>query len=381
MKLRRILAIARKQFLTLRHDPRTLALMLLAPIMAMLIFGFAFGSEPKHVRVMVVNQDHGALAGQLIAQLDHDTLSITTSSDVAAAKDQVRAGNSQAVIVFGPGFTADTSPTVVRPKAPAVTPVVKPPAGTHVQIFIDTTNQQLAGVVVKELAAGAQRYAQAKGAVSPITFDTSYAFVKAKDARYIDYFVPGIIAFAITLFTTLLTLLAFVGERTSGTLDRLRVTPVTEVEIVLGYELAFGLIAAVQGGLILLVAYLVYHILIVGPVATAAILVVLTAIDAQAVGVLISAAARRESQAVQFLPFIIFPTFLLSGVFVAVQSLPDWLRPFSYLLPPTWAIDGLRDVLLRGWGIEHVWPHVLVLAGFAIGFTLLAVLGLRRSRA
>jgi ABC-2 type transport system permease protein len=83
---------------------------------------------------------------------------------------------------------------------------------------------------------------------------------------------------------------------------------------------------------------------------------------------------------VQFLPFIIFPTFLLSGVFVAVQSLPDWLRPFSYLLPPTWAIDGLRDVLLRGWGIEHVWPHVVVLAGFAVGFTLLAVVGLRRSR-
>jgi ABC-2 type transport system permease protein len=109
-------------------------------------------------------------------------------------------------------------------------------------------------------------------------------------------------------------------------------------------------------------------------------LIVLTAIDAQAIGILISAAARREGQAVQFLPLIIFPAFLLSGIFVPVQSLPDWLRPLSYLIPPTWAIEGLRDVLLRGWGLEHVWLHVLVLGVFALVFTVLAVVGLRRSR-
>jgi ABC-2 type transport system permease protein len=129
------------------------------------------------------------------------------------------------------------------------------------------------------------------------------------------------------------------------------------------------------------VATWVYHVLIVGPVILAAALIVLTAIDAQAIGILISAAARREGQAVQFLPFIIFPVFLLSGIFVPVASLPAWLQPFSFVLAPTWAIEGLRDVLLRGWGLEHVWLHLAVLAGFGVLFTALAMLGLRRARA
>lgn len=391
MKLSRILAITRKQFQVLRHDHRTMGLMLLAPIMAMLVFGFAFGSEPKHVPVIIVNNDRGSLAAEYISHLDTDKLDIVTASDVAAAKDQVRAGQKVAVITFPETFTADASPRVVTPAPinPAAiaptsrmsVPQVLPPQGAHIHVFIDSTNAQLAPVVPAALASALQDYAAAKGAISPITFDSNYAFEKAKDARFIDYFVPGVMAFAITMFTTLLTLLAFVGERTSGTLDRLRVTPATEAEIVLGYELAFGIIATIQGLLILTVATFVYHILIIGPVWVAALLIILTAIDAQAIGILVSAAARREGQAVQFLPFIIFPVFLLSGIFVAIQSLPAWLQPFSYLLPPTWSISALRDVFLRGWGIEHVWPNLLVLAGFAVVFTTLAIFGLRRSRA
>ncbi len=383
MTLRRTLAIARKQFLTLRHDKRTLALMLVAPVMAMLIFGFAFGSSAKHVPVVVVNEDRGATAGKIVDALDHDVLAIATSSDLAGAKAAVDRGDKVAVLYFAPGFTADASPQthlqMVPGKAPAVQ--VLPPKGAHAQLYVDTTNQELAGVVMAQLPAAAGKLAAAAGQKSPINFDNQYAFTRAKNATTTDSLVPGIIAFAITVFTTLLTLLAFVGERTSGTLDRLRVTPATEAEIVLGYELAFGVIAAVQGGLLLTVALLVYHVLIVGPLAVAALVVVLTAIDAQAIGIVVSAAARRESQAVQFIPFIIFPTFLLSGIFVALSSLPDWLRPFSYLLPPTWAIQALRDVLLRGWGLDHVWPQILVLLGFAIIFTTGAIVGLKRSRA
>ena len=376
-----IAAIARKQFLSLRHDHRTLALMLVAPILAMLIFGFAFGTSPKHIPVLVVNQDTGSTAGKIVDKLDHDKLSLTSTMDVEAAKQRVRDGKVVAVLIFPSSFTADSSPAVKvnivngRPQ-----PSVAPPVGARAEVFIDTTNQQLASVVVPELARATQQFAGDQGAQSPIAYDTNYAFTKAKDARYIDYFVPGVMAFAITFFTTLLTLLAFVGERTSGTLDRLRVSPATEAEIVLGNELAFGIIAAVQGTLILTVALWVYHVLVVGPMWVAALLVILTALVAQAIGISISAAAKRESQAVQFIPLIIFPVFLLSGIFVPVGSLPGWLQPFSYLLAPTWAVDGLRDVFLRGWGIEHVWVNVAVLAGFAILFTGIAIVGLRRAR-
>lgn len=373
MKASRIAAIARKQFLVLRHDPRSLALMLLAPVMAMFIFGFAFGAEPKHVKVIIVNQDKGPLANELITKIDHEKLEITVSSNVETAMTEVRDGKTVASITFPADFSQNLLPDTGTNKQATI-------RSAHVSVLLDSTNQMLSAVVMPTLSSAAQALAQSGSTIVPATFDVSHAFPKAKDARYIDYFVPGVMAFAATLFTTLLTLLAFVGERTSGTLDRLRVTPATEAEIVVGYEIAFGIIATIQGILLLSVALLIYHILIVGPLALAVLLVVLTAIDAQAIGILISAGARREGQAVQFLPFIVLPVFLLSGIFIPVQSLPVWLRPFSYVLPPTWSIEALRDVLLRGWGFGHVWIHVLVLTGFALVFTLLAVVSLKRSR-
>lgn len=366
MNLSRTLAITRKQFQTLRHDKRTLALMLIAPVMAMLIFGFAFGSGTKHVPVLLVNKDKGGLAEKYVKNLDSEILDITKTSDLESAKAQVKNGEKVAVLYFPETFTVEV--------------LAKQGAGANVQLFIDTTNQQLAAAVQTQIPQAAQKTATTLGAKSNISIDTQYAFPEAKDATSTDTLVPGIMAFAITVFTTLITLLAFVGERTSGTLSRLRITPATEAEIVLGYEIAFGLIATLQGTLILSIALLVYHILVVGPLAVAALIVILTAIDAQAIGIVISAAAKRESQAVQFIPFIILPTFLLSGIFVSVQSLPKWLQPFSYILPPTWSIQALRDVLLRGWGLTEVWPQLLVLLAFAVVFTLLAILGLKRSK-
>jgi ABC-2 type transport system permease protein len=364
MKASRIFAVTRKVLTSLRHDPRSVALMLIAPIMAMLIFGFAFGGETKHVPITVVNEDQGPLAAALVAKLDHDALDIRTGDDLEAAKRDVLEGHRVAVLSFPANFSAQAASG----------------SGAKIGIFLDTTNAQLSGVVLRQVAQAGQALAQGNGGRLPVAIDTTYAHPEAKDARVVDSFVPGIMAFAVTLFTTLLTLLAFVNERVSGTLDRLRVTPVTEAEIVLGYELAFGLIATVQGILLLTVAVLAYHVLIVGPVLVAGLIIVLLAIDAQAIGILISAAARREGQAVQMIPFIVLPVFLLSGIFVPVESLPSWLRPISYVLPPTWGIEAMRDVTLRGWGLDRVWLHVAVLAGFAIVFTTAAILGLRRAR-
>lgn len=363
MDARRILAVTSKTLRSLRHDPRTVALMLLAPIMAMLIFGFAFGSEARHVPVRIVNEDAGGIAAAFEGKLDHDVLEITNATSWDAAREDVREGRQVAAIHFPANFTANAAQGRAR-----------------VEIVLDTTESSLSAAVLRQIAAAGQALVRDRGVSLPVTTDVEYAHEEAKDAGVIDSLVPGIMAFAVTLFTTLLTLLAFVNERGSGTLDRLRVTPVTEAEIVLGYELAFGIIATVQALLLLGVALLVYHVLVIGPIAVAALIVVLVAIDAQAIGILISAAAQREGQAVQMIPFIVLPVFLLSGIFVPISTLPAWLRPVSYVLPPTWAIQGLRDVMLRGWGLEHVWLHVAVLAGFAVVFTALAIFGLRRAR-
>jgi ABC-2 type transport system permease protein len=367
----RVLAITRKTFLTLRHDPRSVALILLAPIMAMLVFGFAFGTEVSHVRTVVVNEDQGAAAAEVIGRLDRDALDITVLQDAEEGRRMVREGEAAALLAFPANFTADGSPT---PGAPPL-----PPRGARVEAYLDATNSQQAAVVQRTLAQAIQSYAESRGGKAPIAVEPGFAY--AEGARFIDFFVPGIMAFAALLFTTLLTLLAFVGERASGTLDRLRVTPATEAEIVLGYATAFGVIGAVQGVILLTAALLLFHVLVVGNVLLAGLVLVLLAIDSQAIGILVSSAAKREGQAIMMVPFILLPTMLLSGIFVSTESLPGWLRPLAYALPPTWAVQAMRDVMLRGWGLDRVWPALAALAGFAVLFISLAVVGLRRARA
>ena len=114
------------------------------------------------------------------------------------------------------------------------------------------------------------------------------------NAQFIDFFVPGIMAFVVYLLTTLLTLLAFVGERTSGTLGRLLSTPLQESEIVSGYAIAFGIIGTIQAAFLLTVAILVFKIMIVGNVLLAFLVIALLAIVSQALGILLSSLAKRE---------------------------------------------------------------------------------------
>jgi len=381
----RIGAIAIKTFVSLRHDPRSLALMLMAPILAMFIFGIAFAGEVQHVPVVIVNKDSGDHADLIIAHLDTNKLDMTTQTDLTAARQAVIDGTATAVIHFPASFTDDSTSTPGSPGSPgtggvgatAATPP-SPPAGTTIDIYLDQAEPQLALAVRLGLADAVRAFAEAEGATSPIEVATEDAY--GAGAEVIDAFVPGLIPFAALLFTTLLTLLAFVGERTTGTLDRLRVTPATEGEIVSGYMLAFGLIGAVQGSLLLGAAIVLFDVLVVGNVLIAGLLSVLMALDAVALGILVSAAAQREGQAVQFIPFIVLPTFLLSGIFLPVISLPAWLQPVAYAWPPTWAVAAMRDVMLRGWGLAEVWPAVAVLVGFAVAFTALAVVGLKRAR-
>ncbi len=379
MNLSRTLAVTKRVFKDVRNDKRTIALILVAPIFAMFVFGLAFSGNVEDVNTIIVNHDAGivlpngqniSVSNDIISNLNTSVMNIKYMNNDDAATQQVVDGKAYAVIIFPDNFTQSIYSSKNGTNSGNST------SGTEITINDDESIVNIKTAITGSVADAITTTMEDQGINPPVKVNTNAIY--GQNVQFIDFVVPGIMGFIVYLLTTLLTLLAFVGERTSGTLERLLSTPIQEEEMVGGYAIAFGIIGTVQAAFLLLVAILVFRITVVGDVFLAFLVVALLAIVSQALGILLSNLAKTEGQAVQFVPFIILPVFLLSGVFWPIQAIPVWLRPLSYLVPPTYAVDACRAVLLKGWGINKIWPDILALILFALLFLVLATLSLKR---
>lgn len=182
---------------------------------------------------------------------------------------------------------------------------------------------------------------------------------------------PLTVMFVITSITTL-------GERSSGTLERLLSTPLGRFEFLGGYALAFGTMAVLQALIASAFAIWVCGLDIAGPVWWLPVVAVASGLIGTALGLLASAFARTEFQAVQFMPALILPQFLLCGLIVPRESMPRELELFSAALPMSYAVDALKAVTTLTEPASEVLPDLAVLAAFVIGALALAALTLRR---
>jgi ABC-2 type transport system permease protein len=182
-------------------------------------------------------------------------------------------------------------------------------------------------------------------------------------------------------FTFLLTSVAFLRERSSGTLDRLMASPATRLEVLLGYLLGFVGFALLQSLLILAYAVWVLHVSIAGPVWVVLLVIVLLVVGSVNLGIALSFYARNELQVVQFIPLVLLPQVFLGGLFWPVQTLWTPLRWLSQIFPLTHAAVALRQIFIAGAGFADVAGRLLALVAFAVAMVALGVLALRKQRA
>lgn len=386
MKIGRTLAVARKTLRSLKHDRRTVGFLVLMPLFMIAIFGYTFGGSLKDVSVYVVNLDSwdgdSSASEAVIAGLD-DSGTMRIERVLGPAGDpqelmeralkEVEAGDAWAAIVFEEGFTEQVLQSLAEMgSAPSGMPAT-------ITVHIDASNPNIAQAVLNEVQLTVQRVLVSEYNVMP-PMAVEEERVYGEGAEFIDFFAPGVMGLAAMMVTFMLSIISFVHERTTGTLDRLLTTPVTEGEIVAGYALALGLVGLVQSIVILSAAVALFQVQIAGsPVMVLLIIFVLGAGN-QGLGFLLSSNAKNEFQAVQFMPLILFPSILLAGVFWPIEAVPELLRPVSYFVPLTYAVDACRSVMLRGWGPGEVWFEVAVLVGFAAVMLLLSAYSLRKRR-
>jgi ABC-2 type transport system permease protein len=176
----------------------------------------------------------------------------------------------------------------------------------------------------------------------------------------------------------LVTSIAMLRERTSGTLERLLTTPLARLDLLLGYGLAFGLMAALQALVTVTVATTLYDLDVAGSIWLVVVIAVVDAVLGVALGLLASAFARSEFQAVQFMPVIVLPQFFLCGLLVPREQMAGWLQAISDVLPLTYAVEALQEVGKSAAETGIMWRDIGIVAGAALLALALAAATLRR---
>ncbi|MDD1770913.1 MAG: ABC transporter permease [Methanomassiliicoccales archaeon] len=382
MDARRVWSVARRELRALKHDRRTVAFLVLMPLLMIALFGYTFGGSLTDVKVDIVDLDLGApglnLGADISAKLGQSSvLKIVAEygpgneSEVAASVQRVADAQIWATIIFDANFTNEVNTAMYNmthglPVHPV--PVV---------VKIDASNPNLATAVMGEVQMAVQQELVEKYHLIPpmvVQEDRVYG----QGAEFIDFFAPGVMGLAAMMVTFMLSIVSFIHERTAFTLERVLTTPITEGEFVAGYALAFGLVGLIQSIVILSTAVILFNIQVVGSLLLVLLIIFLLGIGMQGLGFLLSAGARSEFQAVQFMPLILFPSILLAGVFWPIESVPEILRPVSYFIPLTYAVDGTRSVMIRGWGLDQVWFPIVILIAFAAAMLLLSTYRLKK---
>ena len=200
-----------------------------------------------------------------------------------------------------------------------------------------------------------------------------------ENTSFFTSMIPVLIGFVVFFFVFLISGMALLKERTSGTLERLLATPVKRSEIVYGYMLSYGLIAIIQTAVVVLAAIWLLDVEVVGNLFHVIIVNVVLALVALAFGILLSTLAKSEFQMMQFIPLVIMPQLFFSGI-IPLSSMGDWAQMVGRFLPLTYSGDAMSQIILYGRGLGDVLPNIGVLLIFLVILTILNIVGLRRYR-
>ncbi len=391
MNPRRVAALVRRIVAQFRRDRRTLALIFLVPIVLSALLGWVLRDQQvTPVRLGIVNE--AGPVGQRIADAviaTRGTSSVRGGSPVDVPSGTIDRAQARAALEHD-----DLDVVLVIP--PDVLAGLGSGGGVHLVVMTQGANAPTESGQVAQVQQylGRALASVVPGSPGPVRIEHETVF-GAPNADPFDALSPFFIGFFVYFLVFILTGISFLRERVGGTLERLLATPVTKGEIVLGYTLGFGIFATLQ--VIVLMAFTLMRVDVpaIGPLGAftiglavpslgdpvlAFLVALLLAIGAVSLGIFISTFARTEFQILQFIPVVIVPQGLLSGIFWRIETLPGPLQPIARVMPLTYAADGLREVMIQGRGLaaSGVQLDLAVLTAIAALFVVLAAATIRR---
>ena len=357
-----------KELVQLRRDRLTLGLMLGIPAIQLALFGYAIQTEVRHLPTVVLDESRSAESRRLVEVLQNsgnfDVVERVRSR--AELADRIERGRANAALVIPPTYVRD----------------LKGGRTAQAQVIVDAADPLASSSALSgaALAGSAQssELARASGGRPP-ALEVRVRPWYNPGLKSSVYIVPGIIGVLLSLTMVLITSMAIVRERERGTLEQLIVTPIDKTSLMLGKILPFLFIGYVQITVILLLGRVLFHVPLRGSLPLLFLLSFPFIVASLALGLLMSTLVRSQVQAMQLSFLFLMPNILMSGFMFPRQAMPVPAQWISAALPLTYFLTILRGVLLKGVGLAHLWPELLILTGFAVGLVTLSVVRFQRT--
>jgi ABC-2 type transport system permease protein len=355
----------RKEFIQMRRDRLSLAMMIGIPTMQLVLFGYAIQTEVRHLPTVVLDESRSPESRRLVqAMLNTGNFDLVgTVLDRVELAAVIGRGDAKAGIVIPPDFEHD----------------LKRGRVARAQIVVDAADPLASSAAISGAAlAGAvrsQALAAARGIAAPIEVRVRPWYNPA--SRSAVYIVPGIIGVLLSMTMVVIASIAIVRERERGTLEQLVVTPIDKTSLMLGKILPFLLVGYVQITVILLLGRLLFDVPVLGNLSTLYLVALPFVVASLAVGLFVSTLVSTQAQAMQLGFMFLLPNILLSGFMFPREAMPAPAQWLGAVLPLTYFLRVLRGILLKGIGLESLWREAVALVGFSV---VLIALSVRRFR-
>ncbi len=367
-------AVMRKEFRQTFRDRRMAVILIAAPLLQLVLLGYAVDLDVDRVLTAVCDQDRSPESRALVQGLlaDKTLLHAGDSEDPAAP---LASGQVQAVVVLPRGFAR----RLARGDAAQVQVLFDGSDPVRGQVAMNTARQylQLRSLALARerlVAAAAQ---QGRSLAWPVIHLEPRILYNPR-MKSTQYMIPGVAAITLLVVTTVVTAMGLAREKEMGTIEQLLITPMRPAVLLLGKTLPFAIIGLVVAGLVLAVGTHLFAVPVRGSLLAIFTGTVLYLLSTLGTGIFISTLARNQQQAILGGFFFLIPAILLSGFMTPVESMPRWIQPLTWINPVRYYVEILRASLLKGAGFPDLLRPLAALLAFGTGILSLAALRFRK---
>lgn len=359
-KLMRIRGVAKKEWIHILRDPRSLVMAIGTPALLLLLFGYALTFDLKNVPIVVLDWSQTPLSRELISHFKGSTYFDIKDESLQTLTQIDHAINSQEAMI-----------ALVIPKN--FEEKIKNDIPTTVQVLVDGSDSNSATLAIEYVQAVIRRFSNEKQGSFPPSLDASVRVWFNPDLETRTNIVPNLIATIMMVISALLTSLTIAREWETGTMEQLISTPIKKGELLIGKLIPYFAIGILDLVIIMLMAEYLFHIPLRGSLLLLFTMSIIFLIGSLALGLLISILAKKQLVATQMAMVLTFlPSFLLSGFITPINNMPEVIQWISYLVPSRYFIALLRGIYLKGEGFSGLFDEILFLSLFGIGTSALA---------